>query len=538
MKAVLLVTDGDTVPAWQYDALRMALDHGLEVVLVAHCTGAPDAKPGREHLAFDLLARTASRTVAALRPVNVRPLLPPGVPEVSFTPETTGASSSVPPDVADRFRGADVVVNFGLGRLGETDSLPVAQGVLSYRGSGPGSVEGQLAGFHAFSTGAEMQEVVLQRQNGEPGRGEVLARAFAPVVRHSYTGTVANAYTAAVPLLAKAVTALEAGSGGLPEAERVDRVLPSNTDVAHQGAVVAARKVRRLAYGILRDQLWQVGRLMVPFYPESLNAFSGADVASLDIPPGYFFVADPHGGPHGAVYVELLDGHSGKGEIARWKAGEWSLLDLDLKGGHASYPQVVEDEGTLFLFPEIARVASPTLYRLAADGVTVTEKIPLQGLEDQRLLDATLFRHEGLWYLFGGTLGSEALRLDLWVAPKLTGPFRPHPSSPVCLDPRNARMAGPLTLIGGCLYRFGQDGVKKYGSRVTVSRVDVLTEHAYEETVCGSLEFTDCWGPHTVSMNGDDVWVDYFTEVTTPMAGVRRFGARYSRGGKKRRPRG
>ena len=99
-------------------------------------------------------------------------------------------------------------------------------------------------------------------------------------------------------------------------------------------------------------------------------------------------------------------------------------------------------------------------------------------------------------------------------------------------------MAGPLTSIGGCLYRFGQDGVKKYGGRVTVSRVDVLTEHAYEETVCGSLEFTDCWGPHTVSVSGDDVWVDYFTEVTTPMAGARRFGARYSRGGKKRRPRG
>jgi hypothetical protein len=536
MKAVLLVT-GDLVPAWQYDALRMALDQGLEVVLVARCTGAPDTKPGRDHLAFAALARTTSRAVPGLRPVSVRPLLPPGVPEVSFAPETTGASTSVPADVADRFRGADVVVNFGLARLGATDSLPVTQGVLSYRDIGSGIVDGQLAAFHAFSAGEEMQEVVLERLNGAP-QGAVLARAFAPVVRHSYAGTVANACAAAVPLLAKAVTAMEAGSGGLPEAEPVDRVLPSNTDVAHQGAVVAVRKARRLGYGLLRDQLWQVGRLTEPFYPESRNTFSLADVAPLDIPPGYFFVADPHGGPEGAIYVELLDGRSGKGEIARWKAGEWRLLDLELKGGHASYPQVVEDEGTLFCFPEIARVSSPMLYRLASDGVTVAEKLPLQGLEDQRLLDATLFRHEGLWYLFAGARGSEALRLDLWVAPELTGPFRPHPSSPVCLDPRSARMAGPLTRIGGCLYRFGQDGVKKYGGRVTVSRVDVLTEHAYDETVCGSLELTDCWGPHTVSVNGDDVWVDYFTDVTTPMAGVRRFGARYSHGGKKRRPRG
>jgi hypothetical protein len=86
-------------------------------------------------------------------------------------------------------------------------------------------------------------------------------------------------------------------------------------------------------------------------------------------------------------------------------------------------------------------------------------------------------------------------------------------------------MAGGLTEIRGRLYRFGQDGTQKYGGRVTVHRVEVITEDAYSETRCGSVTCRDFWGPHTISI-GDETWIDFFTETTSPLAGYRRLKGR------------
>ena len=93
-------------------------------------------------------------------------------------------------------------------------------------------------------------------------------------------------------------------------------------------------------------------------------------------------------------------------------------------------------------------------------------------------------------------------------------------------------MAGPIARINGRLYRFGQDGTQNYGGRVSVHRIEDLTEETYEESRCGTIQCSDSWGPHTVSTRGDETWIDFFREETSALAGYRRFKGRYLSAGK------
>lgn len=527
MKAVLLLNTGDAIEAWQYEALRLAVEKGLEIIQIAHCSVDQRRRFETKSLGYRAFAHMSRRGVAALKRTSVRPLLRPNAHEVSFSSEPEGARDRIPASVADNFPVADIVINFGLDRLANSDSLSMRHGVLSYHHGGPDQFTGGPAGFDELAQCAEVQGVVVQRLSDTLDRCEILSRAYAPVVPHSYRQTLQAAYVAGIPLLAKAIGTLDAEARSPLNRVRPEYYAPSNTCVARQVVRLAGRKARRLGYGLMREKRWEVGKLTTPLVPEGKVVLSSSDIEPIEVPRGYSFIADCFISPNEGVYCEALNPHSGKGEIARWKSGEWAFLDLGLGGGHASYPQPIEEDEAIFLFPEIAAVSSPVLYRLHPDGVGVSERIEMKGLDSLRLLDATLFRHEGAWYLFAGKRESANMRLELWVSPALAGPYRLHPSSPVCLDPRGSRMAGPIALVKGRLYRFGQDVTKNYGGRVAVHRIEILTEDTYEESRCGTIQCSDSWGPHTVSTRGDDTWIDFFKEETSVLAGFRRFKGRY-----------
>ena len=531
MRAVLLLNSGDAIASWQYEALRAAVEKGLDIIEIAHCQDEPARRLWGKHFGYYAFALMSRRGMATLQATSVRPLIKPSANEISFSCEQEGAGQRIPAGIADGFRGADVVINFGMDLLRNPDSLPVRHGVLSYHHGGPDQPKAGPAGFYELEQGAEVQGVIVQRLSDTLDGGEILATAFAPVVPYSYGRTVQAALVASIPLLAKAIETLEAETSNEPKTFRPDYHLPTNTRVARQVVTLTGRKARHLAYGLFREKRWQVGRLTVPLLTEGDVLLSSADIEPIEGPAGYSFVADCFVSAGESVYCEALNPRSGKGEIARWQSGRWAFLDLGLRGGHASYPQPIEDGESVFLFPEIAAVSSPVLYRLDPDGVGVSERIEMKGLEDMRLLDGTLFNHEETWYLFAGKRGSANLLLELWVAPALTGPYRPHPSSPVCLDPRGSRMAGPIVKIDGQLYRFGQDGTQNYGGRVTVHRIEELTEETYEESRCGTIQCSDSWGPHTVSNRGNETWIDFFQEETSALAGFRRFKGRYLSGG-------
>jgi hypothetical protein len=89
--------------------------------------------------------------------------------------------------------------------------------------------------------------------------------------------------------------------------------------------------------------------------------------------------------------------------------------------------------------------------------------------------NATLHRAVDRWWLFG--TGAFEEELELYHAPKLAGPWQPHPRNPVKSDARNARPAGRLYWRNGALYRPAQ----MQGLGVSVNRVVRLTPHDYAE---------------------------------------------------------
>lgn len=354
----------------------------------------------------------------------------------------------------------------------------------------------------------------------------MLARAYTRVIPTSYSSTLNGAYEASVPLLWQALEALRESTTLPLEELGTNHTLPSNGSVMYSLFRMMSARTERIIYGAFREKRWRVGSLSDRVAPEVSKSIEVSDLESISVPKGYTFIADPAGFGHGRLYCEAMNAKTGKGQIAACSGGEWKFVDIPVNGGHRSYPQVFEHEGMTYLFPEIAKVDTPTLFSLDHSGLICRPVGRLIGLENQRIIDGTLLSYAGHWYLFAGKPISSRRELHLWVADKLMGPYHKHPKSSVCLDPRSARMAGPILHATGALYRPGQDSSVSYGRGITISRIESLTPTDYSETVVSRLTMQGAFGPHTILSHNQGCWLDYYTETWSALAGVRRLRAR------------
>lgn len=358
----------------------------------------------------------------------------------------------------------------------------------------------------------------------------MLAKGYSRVNPTSYSRTLDDAYIASVPLLDKAIKSLRNGQSETLTTLGPNHKLPTNRDVFHAMARMGRARIARLIYGALREKRWKAAFIPEVLNPERMGDQSISDRAAIALPKGYSFAADPAGESGGGLFCELLNSRTGKGEIWRYKDSDWHPVDFPTTPGHMSYPHVVTDNGTDYLFPEMAQISAPCLFELSASGdAEVISTHPLKGLEQERLIDGTLFFHQGYWYLFAGRNQTANVHLHLWVAEHLLGPWKEHPDSPVCVDPRKARMAGPIVDTNGHLYRIGQDGSVGYGQGVQISRIDQLTPSSYEETLMKSYRLKGVHGPHTVLGSEGGYWIDYYRDKWSIFAGVRRFTALLNR---------
>lgn len=526
MRAVLLLNDSEVVEAWAHAALSEAVQDGLEITQIARCVNTPPRKVTRKNLAYYGLAFASRRGLATVATAEISDLVSDATPRVRFLSIHEGAWQRIPSDVAEGFAGADVVVKFGMTLLRGPSEIPVKHGVISYHHGDPERYRGRPAGYYELLNGERVQGVIVQRLSEILDGGGVLAKAYSPVVPHSYAQTLRNVQLAGVPLLARAIRVLESGDDlEGPTTLGPNYRLPATPNVLRQIAGLFVRKLARAAYGLSREKSWKVGHLALDIDPEAATLIPSSDLDPIPHPDGYVFAADPCADDSDGFFCELLNSRTGLGEIAHWRQGAWTL-GVMASLGHASYPQVVQHGDVRYLFPEIASFSSPRLFTLTASGSAEGEGTPLKGLEGRRLIDATLLDAGGIWYLFAGEADTAAFKLDLWWSHRLLGPYRRHPSSPVCVDPRGARMAGPIVQIQGRRYRFGQDGTQKYGGSVRIHRIEELNPIAYRESVCGSIRIAEHWGPHTVNLTQDGLLVDYYSERTALGAGLRRIRAR------------
>jgi hypothetical protein len=272
----------------------------------------------------------------------------------------------------------------------------------------------------------------------------------------------------------------------------------------------------------LGHDIWRVG--LIPHPVETLvDAAAGWDHEIRWLPEGppFTFLADPFGiwRPDGLhVFAEAYDYRTRHGviDVIRFDAGLTPTHRRTVlrEPWHLSYPQVFEAEGEVWMAPEAHRSGALTLYR-AADFPDRWE--PAVRLElDTPAIDATVFRHGGLWWLAYSPTGPQSHkqgRLHLAYAERLAGPWRTHPGNPVRLDRGSSRPGGAPFVHQGRLLLPVQDCGRTYGGAIRWLALDELTPDRFAAEAFGRLTAPPSAGRyraglHTVSACGPVTLID------------------------------
>jgi len=175
---------------------------------------------------------------------------------------------------------------------------------------------------------------------------------------------------------------------------------------------------------------------------------------------------------------------------------------------HLSYPQVLEAEGDWWMIPEAHRSGVLTLYRAAAFPHRWEPVVRLD--LDAPAIDATPFRHDGLWWLAYSPAGPQRWkqgRLHFAFAERLTGPWRLHSGNPVRDDLASSRPGGAAWFEQGVPHLPVQDCTRTYGGAIRVLKVLELSPQRFEaETTAPLLPPSNAGayrqGLHTLSACG------------------------------------
>ncbi len=239
-------------------------------------------------------------------------------------------------------------------------------------------------------------------------------------------------------------------------------------------------------------QRWALGLYAGPS-PLALTAVAGVnpvltrrDITGMEAE----FLADPfllRRDETWYLYFEVMPTVSGKGEIGLATSADGRSFAYQgivlAEPFHLSYPLVFETEGEVYLLPETLGAGAARLYRAtsAPGGFE-----PVANLVPGRLADSTVFFHAGRWWLFTCPAPERHDTLELYFADVLVGPWRRHPQSPLVVgDPRSARPAGRVVEYQGRLFRFAQECVPRYGSKVGAFEIVELGPERYREIPAG-----------------------------------------------------
>jgi hypothetical protein len=305
-----------------------------------------------------------------------------------------------------------------------------------------------------------------------------------------------------------------------------ERGAPTRVQLLNCRCRIAARTVRIFLRSLFRHDQWNVGRIDQPI-ASFLHSDRSASVQWLEAPKRSEFHADPFGIKRDGRLTILYEHFSYRGNLGIIAAIEpasgarSAAVQIGPQPAvHLSYPFLIDVEGRLFCIPESCAAQEIGLYEV--------ERFPDRWVKVANLLegipivDATIFRHEGTWWLAGSEAAAKGTtcELHLWHATAITGPWHPHAANPVKIDVRSARPGGTPFYENGVLYRPAQDCSRTYGGRVIINRVVTLTTTAFEEVPAAVVEPDPAGrypaGLHTLSQVGDITLIDGKREVFSP----------------------
>ena len=178
---------------------------------------------------------------------------------------------------------------------------------------------------------------------------------------------------------------------------------------------------------------------------------------------------------------------------------------------NTSYPYLIDYQGEIYCIPEAWYTKEIVLFK-AVDFPSKWEKVCVL-IENVSGVDSTVFRYSDLWWI-AATIREEDpnLKLFLWYADSLFGPYQPHLTNPVKIDVRSSRPAGTPFVHDSKLYRPAQDCSRTYGGGIVINVIKELTPVEFREEVAtviksdGNVPYTD--GIHTITAAGNITIID------------------------------
>lgn len=140
-------------------------------------------------------------------------------------------------------------------------------------------------------------------------------------------------------------------------------------------------------------------------------------------------------------------------------------------------------ENKEYLLPEVASHFA----QYFCDPNKLDERYFLKGLEDRRIVDATLHLKDDKCYLFFGENQLAHTVLNLWFSESPYDVFEPDPKTPIAISPFEARMGGKLLSYQGKTLRFGQNNSGEYGDSLAIMQIIHLSAERYEEMKLGTI---------------------------------------------------
>lgn len=516
-----VISSGPTIAAWEAEALRRVPSRLGAVVLHVQITppvGHRASAPGRVLGAVDDVYRRRwaagrGRALERRRLTAVTPAA--AVARVALERDGAGRPR-LPDDALAQLRdhACDVALNCSPHDLAGVAASSLPLGMWEHRVT---TADGRPGHWMAPSRGLRprLLHVGLVRVAPADVDDDLLQEGWLHSVPHSVAATIDAAHMTTVGWLAR--TCREIARWGRP---RTCGTTAPPRVAAREGTLTAAaltsplRKLQRLVQAPFWQEDWHIGvvdRTVEQIFRDGRLG----PTRWLDGPSRRFYLADPFAlDGHATLLAEAYDFLERRGHIAAVEiegAATPVARPVIDSGGHMSYPQLLRWDGEIYCLPETCDQRRATLYRAVHypdSWEPVTDLV-----EGLAATDATLFRHDGGWWLVctDDELGS-LTNLHVYFAGELTGPWKPHLLNPVKVDVRSSRPAGPPFVVDGRLIRPAQDGSDGYGSAVVFNEITSLDPETFVEVPVARLD-PPARGPyrhglHTVSRWGDRTLVD------------------------------
>jgi len=179
---------------------------------------------------------------------------------------------------------------------------------------------------------------------------------------------------------------------------------------------------------------------------------------------------------------------------------------------HMSYPFLIAREDVVYCIPETFQANKISMF--ASRNFPNGWEAPITLIEGVPGVDSTVVWFNDRYWLFATQEKPEDpdLKLFIWHAAALGGPWMAHAANPVKTDYSSARPGGTPFVHEGVLYRPSQDSSRTYGGRISMNAIRRLTPTEFSEECvsyiepCARSPYPD--GLHTLSAFGEMTLID------------------------------